>query len=163
MMKCMPKARARRRAMLGATMVVISLTGLAAMGALAQTGSRIGGGAHPESTLWLSEPGEFAEIRTLIHNSKAGEAVEVARGFIARERKSPSADGQMREYYGLNALCVAFTAKGDLAEAIAACDKAVAMAPSRWHAFNSRGTVHYLLDSFGEALKDYRRALVVCI
>lgn len=159
MMKFMAKAGPLRPAKLGITIVVISVAGLAAMGALAQTGSRIGGGAHPQNTMWLGEPGEFAEIRTLIDNSKAGEAVEVARGFIARERGSPSADGQMHEYYGLNALCVALTANGDGAESIAVCNDAIAKSPSRWHAFNSRGTAHYVQDHFGAALEDYRQAL----
>lgn len=116
--------------------------------------SRLKDGGSPHQAVWMDRPQEIAEIRKLLQNDKADEAVEVAEGLMRR--------GDMPARYrydALNALCVARTQQGSLDAAMDACSTAIAMMPSRWEALNSRGTVYLLSGNIDDAIADYQRAL----
>ena len=65
----------------------------------------------------------------------------------------------LHRYMALNALCVAFSADGQLGEALATCEQAIGLMPDRWEAYNSRGTVFFSGANYESALRDFRLAL----
>ncbi len=126
-----------------------------------ETGTRIKDIESPymESVLWLSQPHEITEIRLLLQDGKKERAVEKARAYVAGLKNVDGAEAQQRRYYGLNALCAALTSTGELKEAIDTCSQAIRLIPSRWQAFNNRGTAYYISGQIDLALKDFREAL----
>lgn len=132
-----------------------ALIGLAEA-AQAQTGSRVGAEAQPQTTLWLKAPSDIGKMRKLLREGRPDEAIRLAEKFLDTVHlPSPY------RYSGLNALCIGHTMKGEIDQAIAACNRAIDMMPSKWEALNSRATAHYTAGRFQAAIDDYRKALAL--
>ncbi len=137
-------------------MVATAGVGLFALSQAASAQSRINANSFPVTTMWLQEPGEIGEIRGLLNNGNAIDAIDVAETFLDK----PNLPAEYR-YAGLNALCIAHSANGERDLAMTICDKAIALIPNRWQAINSRGTIKFMAGHYAEALEDYRKALTL--
>jgi Flp pilus assembly protein TadD len=127
----------------------------------AQTGTRIegAGGKMPETVIWYTEPTEITDIRLLLQSGEKQRAVDKARAFVSGIQYVSGVEARVRMYFGLNALCAALTSTGELQEAIANCDKAIDIFPTRWQALNNRGVANFMAGQTGKALQDYQQAL----
>jgi len=125
----------------------------------AQTGSRVGSNAYPTTITWFNNPDEVDEVRRLLQEGKAQQAVELARKFLRSLNNVNAINTFQYRYAGLNALCAALTRTGDLNEAIDTCTRAIDIIPGHWQAVNSRGTAYYVSGQYQSALEDYRQAL----
>ncbi len=117
-------------------------------------------GAVVGANIYLGNNSSLKDIRRLINEGKTENAVRESRKFIDRlERDSRSGKTSRYEYDAYNALCISLTSNGEYQEAGDACNYAIEMAPSRWQAINSRGTLNYKNGKYEQALNDYRSAL----
>ncbi|MCG8505742.1 MAG: tetratricopeptide repeat protein [Sphingomonadales bacterium] len=140
------------------TFAAVAAIGLIGLGEAvqAQTGSRVGAEAQPQTTLWLKAPSDIGKMRKLLREGRPDEAIELAEKFLATVHlPSPY------RYSGLNALCIGHTMKGEIEAAIEACNRAITMMPSKWEALNSRATAHYTAGRYQAAIEDYRKALAL--
>ena len=118
------------------------------------TGAIVGANIH------LGNNDTLKSIRRLINEGKTSDAVRESQKFINRlEANSRSGRTSSYEYDAYNALCIALTSNKQYDEAKSACNSAIELAPARWQAINSRGTLNYKTGKFTEALADYRNAL----
>ncbi len=123
------------------------------------TGTRLLPYKQKTLVIWYDEPHEIAAIRNLLQKGQGEKAVKLAREFVLTvSALESSGEGQAVLYYALNALCAALTKTGELTEAIGTCDKAIDLVPWKWHAYNNRGTAHFISRDYASALRDYRSA-----
>lgn len=122
------------------------------------TGSRIPNAEvnQPEYVLQLQQPGELATIRRLILEGNAEEARDFAVAYVAKVER-PGQEAATR-YAAYNALCVAYTHTGETDKAERECTRAIDLLPSRWQAYNSRGTLRMMAGDYAEAKDDYYNA-----
>ncbi len=109
----------------------------------------------------VPEPSEITGIRTLLQEGKKELAVEKAKDYVERIKNIAGPEAKQLRYFGYNALCAALTSKGDIKEAVDACNRAVNINPSLWQALNTRGTAYYVSGQYELAMKDYRKALEI--
>jgi len=112
--------------------------------------------AQPHYALKLKPSGEIAEIRRLVSEGKAEDAREVALAYVTKV-EWPGHDAPTR-YAAYNALCVAYTYTGETDKAEQECSRAIDLLPSRWQAYNSRGTVRMIAGDYEGAKDDYYSA-----
>jgi Flp pilus assembly protein TadD len=123
------------------------------------TGTRLAPYRQKTLVIWYDEPHEIAAIRHLLQEGQGERAVKLAREFVLTvSALETGGEGQAVLYYALNALCAALTKTGELTEAIGTCDKAIDLVPWKWHAYNNRGTAHFVSRDYASALRDYRSA-----
>lgn len=115
--------------------------------------SRTGSQSQPVNRLWFGKPSELDRIGHLVETGATAEAVEVAQSF------AQSMHNGIYQYDALNALCVAYSANKQYSDAVATCDQAVDLRPSRWVAYNSRGTAKFMIGNYEAAIEDYSQAL----
>ena len=118
------------------------------------TGSVVG------ASINLGNHDTLVHIRKLINEGKTVGAVRESEKFI-NSLNSLSRGGKTTRYLydAYNALCISLTANKEYQKATQACNFAIEDTPSRWQAFNSRGSMNYRNGSFSAALADYRQAL----
>ena len=58
-----------------------------------------------------------------------------------------------------NNLCIGLTGMRKFDDAIAACDKAVAMKPRQWSFYNNRANIFFYLGQYDRALAEYYKAM----
>lgn len=143
---------------------VIFLAGLllpALQSVNAQTGTRIDEavGNRPGNVIWFNEPQEVLKVKHLLQAGRKQDAIKLARNYVGKVEKISGYEATVRLYFGLNALCSALMSNGDLDEAIDNCNRAIELYPSRWQAFNNRGTAYYLSGNYEQAMQDYNHAL----
>ena len=132
-----------------------------ASGADQRTGSHLDSGTARPVAMHLNPPTALDRVLKLIQAGQNREAVDVARRHVESLRDVYVFDETRLPgplYFALNALCVALTTSNQISEALAACDEAIALAPQRWTAWNSRGTAHFVAADFASALADFERA-----
>lgn len=143
--------------------VLSSLAATLATGADERTGTRLEGNAARPSVLQLNRSSAIDEIRRLIGAQRPQAAVDRARAHVANLRRmQPAGESDISKtvlYDALNALCIALMTADQTDEALDVCSEAIASAPERWAAWNSRGTVYFVRENFDEAFFDFARAL----
>ena len=127
--------------------LIVALSG----DALAQ--GRTGSQSLPVNRLWFGKPSELDRISHLVETGASEEAVEVAHSF------AKSMQDGVYYYDALNALCVAYSANKQFSEAVVTCNEAIDLRPSRWVAYNSRGTAKFMNGNYEAAIEDYSQAL----
>jgi len=151
---------------------LVLLGGLCAAGsAVAQnttdletTGSHLGSTTNQVAIIQMSGNSEIDRILALIEAGDDEAALRRARAYVISLRGTKPADESLpssTRYFALNALCIALTTIGDIAEALNTCSAAIELAPTRWTALNSRGTARFAAGRYAEALEDYRAARAV--
>ncbi len=97
---------------LGLALALSAGLGYVASDAFAGTGSRLGGNAQPQLTLWVNPPSDIEEILTLLQNGESKEAIGLARELLEVTSASVSEGSTFYQYFALNALCVALSTDG---------------------------------------------------
>ena len=123
------------------------------------TGSRVGTGMQKKTIIWFSDSHEITTIRRLLQEGEGERAVHLARKYADSLAAYNEGDGQLQLYFAQNALCAAQTTTGDMGGAIETCTAAADLIPSRWQAYNNRGTAYYMSGEYRRALDDYETAL----
>lgn len=117
-------------------------------------------GTIPGDNINLATTDEMSAIRRMLNNQDYVGAVNNAKKYISSlENFERSGKTSQYKYDAYNALCLGLTAQKKYDEAMEACNTAIAEAPARWFAYNSRGSLNFRSGNFAEAEKDYRLAL----
>jgi tetratricopeptide (TPR) repeat protein len=125
------------------------------------TGSWIESSNPENTTIWINQPREIDDIKRLIQDGKGEKAVEMAYKYVDSLKNQKFGEGQEQHYFALNALCAALTNTGELSEAIAICTEAADLIPSKWQAYNNRGTAYFVSRDYEKALQDYKHAMSI--
>lgn len=151
----------RSSALIAGAVLLAALAAPRPQAAETRTGTHLESRAAQPAIVHLNEPGEIDEILALIAAGRNADAVSRASAYVDRLEEPNLDDGatvSARRYFALNALCIALMANGRTDEAIEQCSEAISLAPGRWAAWNSRGTVHFARQDFEAALADFERA-----
>jgi Flp pilus assembly protein TadD len=131
-------------------------------GAQERTGTHLDSSAARPAVLHLNRSSEIDAIRNLIQAGDYDAATELARTHVEHVRGRASLDAERISqtilYDALNALCIALAVSGRTDEALATCSEAIAEAPRRWSAWNSRGTTYFVRENYEAAFDDFARA-----
>lgn len=147
------------------SVLALAMLGIAstvpASGEIQRTGTHLESRTARPATLFINKPTAIDEILNSIQAGNHQQAVALARKHVDDLRTTQvvhETTTPQTLYFALNALCVALTTAGEIEEALATCSEAIAQAPSRWTAWNSRGTTHFANQTFDAAVSDFLRA-----
>ncbi|MCP5381309.1 MAG: hypothetical protein H6912_02990 [Kordiimonadaceae bacterium] len=118
-------------------------------------------GAVVGARIDFSKDDALDKIRKLINEGDTIGAVREANKIVsslAQIERGGAAETIFR-YDAYNAYCISLTANKEYEKAMEACNEAIKQLPSRWQAFNSRGSLNYKTENFKQALSDYQSAL----
>lgn len=146
---------------------IIFLTGLIfsfyssfVMAEATRAGSHLESNSIPSYVVQMNTLDEVDRIRQLLTAGENRQALKAALDYIEKVEKITLVHETSRRYYAYNALCSAHTSVGETEAAIAACDTAMSLEPTKWSAVNNRGTANLIAGKLTQALEDYQLALM---